>query len=67
MFLFKLDPYFVHRYFSVGVVTAFGIITRLDRLMRAAKELVGEQYHIHGVGLPPTRAFGEAVRPPKDV
>jgi len=36
-------------YFSVGVATAFGIITRLDRLMHAAKELVGEQYHIHSV------------------
>ncbi|KAH8109100.1 hypothetical protein DFH11DRAFT_1629750 [Phellopilus nigrolimitatus] len=36
-------------YFSVGVATAFGIITRLDRLMIATKELVGEQYHIHGL------------------
>ncbi|KAI5118341.1 hypothetical protein M0805_009144 [Coniferiporia weirii] len=36
-------------YFSVGVATAFGIVTRLDRLMLAVKELVGEQYHIHGV------------------
>lgn len=35
--------------FSVGVATAFGIITRLDRLMLATKELVGEQYHIRGV------------------
>lgn len=38
-----------NRYFSVGVATAFGIVTRLDRLMLAAKELVGEQYHIHGI------------------
>ncbi|KAI5122416.1 hypothetical protein M0805_002966 [Coniferiporia weirii] len=38
-------------YFSVGVATAFGIITRLDRLMMATKELVGEQYHIHGLPL----------------
>jgi len=38
-------------YFSVGVATAFGIVTRLDRLMLAAKELVGEQYHIHGMTL----------------
>ena len=38
-----------HRNFSVGVATAFGIITRLDRLMHATKELVGEQYHIRGV------------------
>ncbi|TDL16038.1 hypothetical protein BD410DRAFT_731828 [Rickenella mellea] len=36
--------------FSVGVATAFGIVTRLDKLMVATKELVGEQYHIHGVG-----------------
>ncbi|KAG2357359.1 hypothetical protein BDR07DRAFT_1420585 [Suillus spraguei] len=36
--------------FCVGVSTAFGIITRLDRLMVAVKELVGEQYHIDGVG-----------------
>ncbi|TFY76526.1 hypothetical protein EWM64_g7486 [Hericium alpestre] len=36
--------------FCVGVATAFGIVTRLDRLMVATKELVGEQYHIHGVG-----------------
>ncbi|TDL16189.1 hypothetical protein BD410DRAFT_755679 [Rickenella mellea] len=35
--------------FSVGVSTAYGIVTRLDRLMLATKELVGEQYHIHGV------------------
>ncbi|KAH7905721.1 hypothetical protein BJ138DRAFT_1130340 [Hygrophoropsis aurantiaca] len=36
--------------FCVGASTAFGIVTRLDRLMVAVKELVGEQYHIHGVG-----------------
>ncbi|KAL5518361.1 hypothetical protein ACEPAH_43 [Sanghuangporus vaninii] len=36
-------------YFSVGVATAFGIVTRLDRLMVATKELVGEQYHITGL------------------
>jgi len=35
--------------FSVGVATAYGIITRLDRLMLATKELVGEQYHIRGI------------------
>lgn len=39
------------RFFCVGVTTAFGIINRLDRLMVATKELVGEQYHIHGIGL----------------
>lgn len=38
------------RCYCVGVSTSFGIVTRLDRLMHAAKELVGEQYHIHGVG-----------------
>ncbi|KAG1727012.1 hypothetical protein EDB19DRAFT_1914374 [Suillus lakei] len=37
--------------FCVGVSTTFGIITRLDRLMVAVKELVGEQYHIDGVGM----------------
>ncbi|KAF9483730.1 hypothetical protein BDN70DRAFT_956980 [Pholiota conissans] len=36
--------------FSVGISTAYGIINRLDRLMLAVKEVVGEQYHIHGVG-----------------
>jgi len=41
------------RCFCVGVSTAFGIVTRFDRLMHATKELVGEQYHIHGVGLIP--------------
>ena len=34
------------------MTTAFGIILRLDKLMVAAKELVGEQYHIHGIGVP---------------
>ncbi|KAJ3758691.1 hypothetical protein EV360DRAFT_43339 [Lentinula raphanica] len=36
--------------FCVGVSTAFGIVGRLDRLMVAAKEIVGEQYHIQGLG-----------------
>ncbi|THH28781.1 hypothetical protein EUX98_g5402 [Antrodiella citrinella] len=40
-----------YMYFSVGVTTAFGIVMRLDRLMMATKELVGEQYHIRGIGL----------------
>ena len=35
----------------MGVSTAFGIITRLDRLMVAVKAVVGEQYHIDGVGV----------------
>lgn len=42
------------RIFCVGVSTAFSVITRLDRLMVATKEVVGEQYHIHGVGFGPT-------------
>ncbi|KAF8628826.1 hypothetical protein AX17_005887 [Amanita inopinata Kibby_2008] len=37
--------------FCAGVSTAFSIMTRLDRLMVAVKEVVGEQYHIHGIGL----------------
>lgn len=59
------------------MATAFGIVTRLDRLMLAVKEIVGEQYHIHGVGLGPTsRSGGVALglrtssvpfRPPADV
>ena len=36
--------------FCVGITTAFGIINHLDQLMLAAKEVVGEHYHIHGVG-----------------
>ncbi len=39
----------VFRMFSVGVSTAFSIVSRLDRLMVAVKEIVGEQYHVHGV------------------
>jgi hypothetical protein len=39
------------RTFSVAVTTAYNIVTRLDRLMVAVKELVGEQYHIHGLGI----------------
>jgi len=37
--------------FSVGISTAFGLVNRLDRLMVAVKEVVGEHYHIHGVGV----------------
>ena len=40
-----------NRTFCVGVSTAFSIMTRLDRLMMATKEVVGEQYYIHGMGL----------------
>ena len=36
--------------FSVGITTAVRIINRLDQLMLATKEVVGEHYHIHGVG-----------------
>jgi len=56
-------------FFSVGVATAFGIVTRLDRLMLATKELVGEQYHIHGMPVTSprgrrldTRSRGEDAR-----
>ncbi|KAH9947336.1 hypothetical protein B0H21DRAFT_338716 [Amylocystis lapponica] len=55
--------------FSVGVTTAFGIVMRLDKLMVATKELVGEQYHIHGIGVPEMRLDGEQaglLRPSKD-
>ncbi|KAF5356418.1 hypothetical protein D9758_009464 [Tetrapyrgos nigripes] len=63
--------------FCVGVSTAFGIVSRLDKLMMAAKEIVGEQYHIHGVGVMPSmrgvgvplgpRTSTIAFRPPHDV
>jgi hypothetical protein len=36
--------------FCVGIATAFNVINRLDQLMLAVKEVVGEHYHIHGVG-----------------
>jgi hypothetical protein len=38
------------RNFCVGISTAFGIVRNLDRLMVATKEVVGEQFHIQGVG-----------------
>ncbi|KAF7311484.1 hypothetical protein MKEN_01050700 [Mycena kentingensis (nom. inval.)] len=38
--------------FCVGVATAYNIMSRLDRLMHQVKEVVGEQFHIHGAGLP---------------
>ncbi|KAJ7157023.1 hypothetical protein C8R43DRAFT_998138 [Mycena crocata] len=37
--------------FCVGVATAYGIVTRLDRLMLQVKEVVGEQFHIEGAGV----------------
>ncbi|EJF58526.1 hypothetical protein DICSQDRAFT_66814 [Dichomitus squalens LYAD-421 SS1] len=55
--------------FSVGVTTAFGIVLRLDKLMVATKELVGEQYHIHGIGVPEPKSAGPTTpvdRPAKD-
>lgn len=45
------DFFFFSRYFCVGVSTAFSIVNNLDKLMVATKELVGEQYHIHGIGI----------------
>ncbi|KXN81239.1 hypothetical protein AN958_05700 [Leucoagaricus sp. SymC.cos] len=62
--------------FCVGVSTAFNIVNKLDRLMIAAKDIVGEQYHIHGVGLTSSPRIGVELgprtsaiqlRPPKDV
>ncbi|KAJ6463830.1 hypothetical protein C8R47DRAFT_1156945 [Mycena vitilis] len=41
--------------FCVGVATTYGFLSRLDRLMVTAKEIVGEQYHIHGAGVALTR------------
>ncbi|KAF8585510.1 hypothetical protein K439DRAFT_1409815 [Ramaria rubella] len=41
-----------YMYFSVGVSCAHGIVSRLDRLMLATKELVGERFHIDGIRLP---------------
>lgn len=35
--------------FCVGVSTVYTIIHNLDKLMVAVKEVVGEQYHIHGI------------------
>ncbi|KAI0353282.1 hypothetical protein OH77DRAFT_1407363 [Trametes cingulata] len=52
--------------FSVGVTTAFGIVLRLDKLMVATKELVGEQYHIHGIGVPELKSSTLGARPSKD-
>lgn len=39
------------RFFCVGVSTACSLVNNLDKLMVATKELVGEQYHIHGIGI----------------
>ena len=65
----RLTTRFDTRCFSVGVTTAFGIVLRLDKLMVATKELVGEQYHIHGIGVPEPRSAGTSPvdRPSKEV
>ncbi|KZS91708.1 hypothetical protein SISNIDRAFT_442962 [Sistotremastrum niveocremeum HHB9708] len=58
-----------YMYFCVGVASTYGIVARLDRLMIATKELVGEHYHIHGVGMPYERRTRSGVpddRPTKD-
>jgi len=50
--------------FCVGISTAFGIVNRLDRLMVAVKEVVGEQYHIHGIGVIPShRSYLPTISP----
>lgn len=65
-----LSDIFATRCFTVGVTTAFGLVLRLDKLMVATKELVGEQYHIQGIGLPrldlSDRASNTSARPAKD-
>ncbi|KAI0318442.1 hypothetical protein OF83DRAFT_1242217 [Amylostereum chailletii] len=63
-----------YMYFCVGVSTAQRIVMHFDRLMMAVKELVGEQYHISGLGkvfrksggAPSLNLVGE-IRPAKDV
>ena len=40
------------RYFSAAVTTFYMIVERLDRLMAATKEVVGEQYYIRGLVVP---------------
>ena len=37
-------------------------MTRLDRLMLAAKEIVGEQYYIHGLGFGNIASEGVEMR-----
>jgi hypothetical protein len=49
--LCHLSPDTFSRYFCVGISTAFSIVNNLDKLMVATKELVGEEYHIHGIGI----------------
>ena len=47
--------------FCVGISTAYSIMNRLDRLMVATKEIVGEQYHIQGMGVGSFLFPGHAV------
>jgi len=47
--------------FCVGVSSAYGIVNRIDRLMVATKQLVGEHFHIQGIGVSTFR--GSTVRP----
>ncbi|KAH6904695.1 hypothetical protein BKA70DRAFT_1296143 [Coprinopsis sp. MPI-PUGE-AT-0042] len=65
-----------YQIFCVAISTAFGIINRLDKLMLAAKELVGEQFHIHGIGVSTSvggggpiafNSIAQQFQPPRDV
>ncbi|KAF8311865.1 hypothetical protein DL93DRAFT_2115513 [Clavulina sp. PMI_390] len=38
--------------FCVGVASVYSLVRRLDRLMFAIKELVGENFHVDGVEIP---------------
>jgi hypothetical protein len=46
-----LNPDTFLRYSCVGISTAFSIVNYLDKLMVATKELIREEYHIHGIGI----------------
>jgi len=45
-------------FFCVGVASAYGIVNRIDRLMVATKQLVGEHFHIQGIGISSNRTNG---------
>lgn len=49
--------------FCVAVASSYNIMSRLDRLMMTVKEIVGEQYHIHGAGVPLASRIGRAGLP----
>ncbi len=53
-----LQLHALYRCFCVGVATAYAILTRLDRLMVATKQLVGEHFHIYGIGGQPLHGGG---------